>query len=102
VAKLRLNSALAQLRGTIDGLVIKHTPHGAVLSRRPDMSSVKWSSAQKARRKLMQEASQYYRAAMEDSKQATRYRALARKNKIPVSAFVMGEYLKRAGKAIAT
>jgi len=100
MARLTLNSALVQLRGSIDGLVIKHTPQGAVLSRRPDMSRVKWSPAQKARRKLMQEAAEHYRTLMEDPKQASRYRALATKKKIPVSAFVMGEYLKRAAKVL--
>lgn len=66
MAKLKLNSALTQLRGEIDGLVIRHTPHGAILSRRPDMSRVKWSPAQKARRKLMQSAAVHYHAVMKD------------------------------------
>ena len=88
---------LRQVRSSIGNLAIKHTPHGAVLSRRPDMSKVKWSPAQVARRKLMEEAGVHYRAVMQDPKRAARYSALAAKKKIPVSSFVMGEYLKRGG-----
>ena len=96
MAKLVLNSVLQQLRGSIDNLVVRRTSHGAVLSRRPDMSRVKWSSAQKKQRRLMQEAAQHYRTVMEDPKQAARYRSLAARKKIPVSSLVMGEYLKAA------
>jgi len=102
MAKLTLNSALTQLRGSIDNLVVKHTPHGAVLSRWPDMSTVRWSSAQTARRQLMQEASHYYQTVMEEPEQADRFRALAKQNNIPVSAFVIGEYMRRANSATLT
>ena len=56
MAKAQLNSMLTQLRGSIGGLVIKHTAHGPVLARRPDMSGVQWSPAQLAQRRLMQDA----------------------------------------------
>lgn len=96
MAKLKLNSALHQLRGSVDGLVIRHTPHGAILSRKPDMSRVKWSPAQKARRKLMKDAAAYYRSVMADPKQAMLQRTRAARKKIPVSSLIMGEYLKRS------
>ena len=99
MAKLKLNSSLTELRGSIEGFVVRHTRHGSILSRSPDMSRVKWSPAQKARRKLMKSAADHYRAVMQDPKQATRYRALAARQKIPVSSFVMGEYLRRAAAA---
>ena len=92
---------LKRLRGSIDGLVIKHTAHGHVLSRRPDMSRVKWSPAQQARRRLMQDAAKHYRKIMTDPKQAARLVAIAAKKKIPVSSLVMGEYLRTAGKSSA-
>lgn len=53
MAKAKLNALLEQLSGTIDNWVIKHTQHGTVRSRRPDMSRVKWSAAQIAQRKRM-------------------------------------------------
>lgn len=99
MAKLILNSALNQLRGSLDGLVIRHTPHGPIVSRKPNMSRVKWSPAQKARRILMMDAADHYRAVMKDPKQAVLYRARAARKKIPVSSLVMGEYLKRTTPA---
>lgn len=98
MAKLTLNSSLTELRGSIEGFVVRHTAHGPILSRRPNMAKVKWSPAQKARRKLMKSAADHYRAVMQDPKVAERYRALAARRKIPVSSLVMGEYLKRAAK----
>jgi hypothetical protein len=99
MAKLTLNSALKQLQGTIDGLIIKHTPHGPVLCRRPDMSRVRWSPAQLAHRRRMQAAAAHYREVMADPGRAARCVARARKLKVPVSSLVMGEYLKAAGAA---
>ena len=55
-AKISLNSAFDNLSGTIDGLVFKHDrkdKRGLVLSRKPDMSKVRPSPAQLARRQLM-------------------------------------------------
>jgi hypothetical protein len=96
MAKLKLHVAIRRLQGSLDGLVVKNTPHGQVLSRRPDMSNVKWSPAQLAHRKLMQAASEHYRNLMADPGQAARSIAGARRKNIPVSSFVMGEFLRRA------
>ncbi len=98
MAKIDLSSFLSRMSGRIGDMVVRQTRTGPVLSRVPDMSKVKWSPAQRARRKLMREAGAHYRAVMSDPKQADRYRALAAKKKIPVSALVMGEFLKRGGK----
>lgn len=101
MAKLTLNSALNQISGTIDGWVIKHTPHGSVLSRRPDMSRVRWSLAQRANRQRMQAAAAHYRQVMADPKEAATLVARARKLKMPVSSLVMGEYLRAARTTVA-
>lgn len=98
MAKIEVSSLLYAMRGKVGGLVVRQTPTGPVLSRLPDMSQVKWSPAQRARRKLMRDAGAHYHAVMDDPKQAARYTALAAKRKIPVSSLVMGEYLKRGGK----
>ena len=99
MAKTQLNPSFTQIRGAIDGLVFRQSPSGPVVSRRPDMSRVKWSPAQKARRKLMHDAARHYRAMMKDPAQAARYTKLAAQQKIPVSALVMGEYMKQAAPA---
>ena len=98
MAKVELDSLLRSIRGAIGNMVVKRTAHGPVLTRSPDMSRVKWSPAQRAQRKLMAAAGAHYRAVMKDPRQAARYRALAAKQKIPVSSLVMGEYLRRGGK----
>ncbi len=79
--------------------MFKHTRHGPLVTKRPDMSRVKWSPAQRAQRQLMQKAARHYREAMLNPKQAAQYRAVAAKQKIPVSSLVMGEYLKNAKKS---
>jgi hypothetical protein len=94
MAKAELNPALREIRGALDGYVFRQTPHGLVLSRRPDMSSVKWSPAQQARRKLMREAAAHYRRVMQDPAAAAAFRRQAARAKIPVSSLVMGEFLK--------
>ena len=99
MAKVTLNPALAKLHGSIDGMVIKNTPHGMVLARRPDMSRVRWSPAQRAHRRRMQAAAEHYRKVMADPEEAARCTARARKLKVPVSSLVMGEYLKAAASA---
>ena len=95
MAKTKLNPTLDQIRGAIDGMVFRRSASGTVVSRRPDMSRVKWSPAQKAQRKLMQDAAKHYRIVMKDPTQAAAYAKLAAKQKIPVSSLVMGEYMKQ-------
>lgn len=95
--KLRLNSALADVRGTIDGWVYKHymnDKRGLVLSRRPDMSRVKPSPAQRAHRERMREAAAFYRQVLADPVLLKKYRKLARQQRIPLPALVMGERLR--------
>ena len=101
MAKLTLNAALSRLQGSLDGFVIKHTPHGQVLSRQPDMSRVRWSPAQRANRKRMKEAAIHYRKVMADPKEAARSLARARKLKVPVSSLVMGEFLRGGASGVA-
>jgi hypothetical protein len=99
MAKLKLHSTLKSLHGALDGLVIKNTPHGQVLARRPDMSRVRWSPAQKAHRQRMQDAALHYRRVMADPVLAARCVAKARRMKVPVSSLVMGAFLKNAKSA---
>lgn len=94
MAKLQLNSALRDLRGSIDNLVIRRTPYGKVLSRKPDMSRVKWSAAQIAHRQRMKAAASEYRRLMSDPAQAARLVARAAKQGVPVSSLVMGQLLR--------
>jgi hypothetical protein len=88
--KADLNRSLLWLRGTIDGGSYKRSPHGQVITRKPDMSRVKWSPKQEAHRARMAEAVRYYRAIRDNPEQAARYRELAKAAGLSVSAYVIG------------
>ncbi len=81
-----MNPALQGLRGQIQGLVFRHYDHGTVASRRPDMSRVKPSAAQRAQRRKMAEAAEFYRKVLGDPALLRRCRALAKERKIPLPA----------------
>jgi hypothetical protein len=63
--KIKLDSAVKELRGAMGDVVFRMSPNGEIIvSRRPDMSRVKWSKAQKAHRERFKLASEYAKAAM--------------------------------------
>ena len=96
--KIRLNSALATLRGSIDGWVYKHYANdkrGLVLSRKPDMSKVKPSPAQLARRERMRQAGEFHRRVLETPTLLKKYRTIARRDGINLSAATMREILRK-------
>lgn len=98
MAKLQLNTALASLRGTLGGLVYKHYKkdnRGLVVSRTPDMSRVKWSPAQRAHRQRMKAAAAFHRQVLADPALLKKYTALAKKQRINLSAVTMGEVLRK-------
>lgn len=98
MAKYTTSAALAGLSGSFDNLVFKHyrkDKRGTVLSRKPDMSKVKPSRAQLARRELMREAGRFHRRVLADPGLLRKYQAIARKKRINLSAATMGEVLRR-------
>jgi hypothetical protein len=94
MAKAQLNPALEQIRGELGGFVYR-TLHGKqVVSRKPDMSRVKWSAAQKAHRLKFRRAVAYARAAMADEAARAIYeREAAQKGKRPFDLAV-SDYFK--------
>jgi hypothetical protein len=98
MAKVTLNPGLESLTGAMDGVVFKHyrkDKRGRVVSRRPDMSRVKPSPAQLARRELMRLAGIFHRQVLANPELLKKYQAIARKQRINLSAATMGEYLRR-------
>ena len=58
MAKVILNPMIKELRGTLGDVVYRTSSNGTTyLSKRPDMSNVKWSKAQKGARQRFKEAS---------------------------------------------
>lgn len=80
MAKVILNPMIKELRGALGDVVYRTSPNGKVyISKRPDMSKVKWSKAQKQSRQRFRAASQYAKAAMANPKLRAVYESRAAK-----------------------
>jgi hypothetical protein len=56
---------MLEIRGAVGDMVFKKSPQGEmIVTKRPDMSKVEWSPAQKAQRQRMKEASVYAKGAL--------------------------------------
>ncbi len=98
MAKVRLNSTFNQFSGSIDKFVFKQTEHGTVVTPKPNKPET-WSVKQYAHRERMKYgASRFYREQKRDPVRFAHYQARAKELKIPVSAFVMGGFMKHGAK----
>ena len=79
--KVELHPLIKQIRGKLyEDLVLKLSPQGElIISKRPDMSRVKWSKAQKAYRRRFKQAAENARAALADPTQRPRYERMAKR-----------------------
>ena len=78
--KIKLAPFIEEIHGTLDGWVFKKSPQGEmIVTKKPDMSKVKWSKAQKANRKHMSDAITATQIALMDSKVKARYERKAKK-----------------------
>ena len=82
MAKATLNPVFDLFTGKIGNLIFRraHTGKLSVIYR-PDMSRVKWSSAQKAHRQRFKEAVLYAKAAMQDPAVRSVYEQMAAEKK---------------------
>lgn len=92
MAKLTLNSALKDIRGAIDNWVYRRFGDQMILGRRPQFSGPP-SAAQLGVRDRFRDAAAYARTALADPVLQPRYRAAAEAKRLPVFAFVMGDFL---------
>lgn len=82
MAKVQLNPALKQISGKIGDLVFRIAHNGKLsLVRSPDMSRVKWSSAQEQHRQRFKQAVAYAKAAMQDPELRAIYQQMASEKK---------------------
>ena len=78
--KVKLAPFIEEIHGTLDGWVFKKSPQGKmIITKKPDMSKVKWSKAQKANRKRMSDAITATQVALLDPKVKARYERKAKK-----------------------
>ena len=98
--KIKLNPLVLEIRGSLSNdLVLKRTPAGEIIvSKKPDMSNVKWSPAQKKTRRRFAEASAYATAAKADPQVWAKYQRRAKRLKkrprdLAISDFYKGKNL---------
>ena len=76
--KVRFMEMVVEIQGTIYDVVFKKSPRGKmIVTKKPDMSGVKWSKAQKANRKRMRYSNKYAKAAMANPQVRAVYEARA-------------------------
>ena len=83
MAEIEFEFPVKGIRGKIfEGMIIKRSPQGKlVVSKRPDMTRVRWSKAQKANRQRFKLAVAYAKAALADPKIRAKYEKMAKKQK---------------------
>ena len=95
MTKVRLNPLIKELRGTMYDVVFKKSPFGnLIITKRPDMSGVKWSKAQKAHRERFKQASEYAKAALADPKVRAIYEHRAANEHKRPYAMALSDYFK--------
>jgi hypothetical protein len=78
--KVKLLPFIEEIHGTLDGWVFKKSPQGEmIITKKPDMSKVKWSKPQKANRKRMSQAIAATQFALLDPKVKAKYERRAKK-----------------------
>ena len=85
MAKVKFKPGIEQFQGTFYDVVFKLSPQGKpIVTKRPDMTGVQWSEAQKKQRQRFQQANEYAKAAMADPDVRAVYETMAlRTNRHP-------------------
>ena len=96
MAKIKFHPLIEEIRGKLyDDLVIKLSPQGElIIAKRPDMSRVRWSKAQKAHRQRFKLAVTYARAALAEPRVRARYERLAKKRGKRAWDVALSDYFK--------
>ena len=93
--KVRLQPAIIEIRGTLYDVVFKKSPQGKmIVTKRPDMSKVKWSPAQKAQRQRFKKAAAYAKAALAEPQVRLRYERKAKKQNKRAWDLAVSDYFK--------
>lgn len=78
--KVKLHPMFVEIQGKMHDMVLKLSPQGElIIAKRPDMSKVKWSKAQKAHRRRFKLAVAYVKAALAEPKVRRTYERQAKK-----------------------
>ena len=93
--KVRFKEVVEEIQGTMYDVVFKKSPKGkTIVTKKPDMTKVKWSQAQKDHRRDMSKANDYAHAAMANPEVRAVYEEIAAKdNRVPYRV-AMSDYFK--------
>lgn len=94
MARIQNGSILSGVSGKVGGIVIKQYRTGPVASKIPDMSNVKATKKQKAKRSLFKEAVAYAQQIIRDPERKAAYKATLRRGR-SVYHTAIAEYLKK-------
>jgi hypothetical protein len=93
--KVRLSPLVEEIHGTMYDMVFKMSPKGnMIVTKRPDMSDVEWSPAQKAQRERFKQATAYARAALADPQLRAKYEKRAKSQGKRSWDVAMGDYFE--------
>jgi hypothetical protein len=93
--KVILQPMMVQIRGTMYDMVFKLSPTGKmIVTKRPDMSKVKWSPAQEAQRQRFRDAVACVKAALAEPEVRARYESRAREQHKRAWDLAMADHFK--------
>ena len=93
--RVRLNPLVEEIHGTLYDVVFKKSPKGnTIVTKRPDMSKVKWSKAQNNQRQRLAKANKYAQAAMADPAVRAIYEERAATDNRPPYRVAMSDYFQ--------
>ena len=93
--KVRFKAMVVEIQGTMYDVVFKKSPKGKIIvTKRPDMSKVRWSKAQKNQRTTFTLANDYAKAAMVDPDKRAVYEAAAVKQHRQPYRVAFSDYFK--------
>ncbi len=93
--KVRLRNAIAEIHGILYEVVFKKSPQGEmIITKRPDMSHVQWSPAQKAQRQRFKEAAVYAKAALATPEICLEYERMANEQNKRAWDIAVSDYFK--------
>jgi hypothetical protein len=94
--KVKLHPIFAEIHGTLfEDMVFKRSPQGEIIvTKKPDMSRVRWSKAQKENRQRFKQASAYARAALADPQVRAEYERRAKRLKKRPRNLAISDYFQ--------
>jgi hypothetical protein len=91
--KVRFKGPIEEIRGTLYDVVFKRSHTGKIIvTKRPDMSNVEWSKAQRAQRGRFALANEYVQAVKAEPKVWAAYQKKAKKQKKRARDLAFSDY----------